>query len=206
MGFDKSFEHRDKLFTAAIDEFVAQGYEQASINAILHNAGMSKGQFYYHFNNKEGLYLALIDVMIAQKQQFLATVAGPEDYQQNIFSILHTQTRQGAAFARTHPAINRFSEAFLREKGNAIYDRVMAAYDFENNDRLTQLIERAYYNGELRNDIPLPLMRKMIGYLFTHIADLVPLDDSAQYETQIGYVIEMMKHGLAKKEPVASNK
>lgn len=200
MGFDKSFEHREALFTAAIDEFVAQGYEQASINTILQNAGMSKGQFYYHFGNKEGLYLALIDVMIAEKREFLASVASPADYQQEIFGILQTQTRQGVAFARAHPDINRFSEAFLREKDNPIYERVLAIYDFENDAILNQLIDRAYHNGELRDDIPLPQMRKMMGYLFTHITDLVSLDDPEQYETQISYVIEMMKHGLAKRE------
>lgn len=199
MGFDKSFEHRDELMAAAIDEFVAQGYDQASINTILQNANMSKGQFYYHFGNKEGLYLALADVMVTQKQQFLAANAKPEDYQQGIFGLLQMQTRQGIAFARVHPDINRFSDAFLREKGNAIYDRVMAVYNFENNEMLNQLIDQAYHHGELRDDIPLAVMRKMVGYLFTHITDLIPLDDLDNYEENIGYVLSLLKTGLEKR-------
>ena len=52
MSFAKTFEHKQKLLDAALAEFNEYGYEQASINRILAQAGMSKGQFYYHFKNK----------------------------------------------------------------------------------------------------------------------------------------------------------
>ena len=67
MVFETTFEHREELVEAALEEFIAKGYEQASINTILRAAGMSKGQFYYHFENKEGLYLALIGILIERK-------------------------------------------------------------------------------------------------------------------------------------------
>lgn len=43
----------DSIITAAIEEFLAKGYEGASINAIALRAGVSKGGFYHHFANKE---------------------------------------------------------------------------------------------------------------------------------------------------------
>jgi AcrR family transcriptional regulator len=72
MSFEKDFEHSQELFDYALEEFSMLGYEQASINAILEKAGMSKGQFYYHFKSKEDLYLALIDEVITRKKAFMA--------------------------------------------------------------------------------------------------------------------------------------
>ena len=198
MAFDKSFEHREKLFDAAVDEFCAAGYDQASINTILKTAGMSKGQFYYHFGSKEGLYFALVDIMIAKKAEFLQKVMTPADFQQDLFGIFATQLRQGMLFAREFPAINRFAESFVRERGNEIYAKAMAKYNFENNDQMSQLIERAYHNGDFRDDLPLPFIKKTIGYLFTHVAELADLNNADEFEENLHYLITFMKGGLAK--------
>jgi TetR/AcrR family transcriptional regulator len=131
MSFDKTFEHSEELLEAALQEFAAQGYQQASINTILQKAGMSKGQFYYHFGNKEKLYLALIDVLIARKVAFMQTVMQPTDFQQDIFGILKTQTLYGLAFGRAHPLIDQFANKFLKEKGTPIYEKAMEIHRFE---------------------------------------------------------------------------
>ena len=200
MGFDKSFEHRDALFEAALEEFAAKGYEQASINGILRTAGMSKGQFYYHFKNKEGLYFALIDVLIAKKREFLAAVMTPEQFQQDIFTIFETQIRYGMAFARDYPAINRFAESFVREKGNAIYEKVMSKHNFENDDLIQNLVAQGYQRGDFREDLPLAFIQKTIGYLFTHVAELADLNNAEEFEENLLYLIQFMKNGLAKQE------
>lgn len=197
MSFSKSFEHNEALFEAALTEFTAVGYEQASINTILKNAGMSKGQFYYHFNNKEGLYLALIGILIARKQAFLATVMQPEDFQQDIFSIFKTQIQYGLAFAGEYPAINQFADSFLKEKGNAIYDKAITTYNFEDNAALNNLIAQAYENGEFKTGLPLPFIQNTIGYLFTHVADMTDLTSADEAEENLNYLIDFIKNGLA---------
>ncbi len=47
----------DALLDAAIEEFVAKGYEGASIDTIAKRAGISKGGFYHHFSSKELLLM-----------------------------------------------------------------------------------------------------------------------------------------------------
>lgn len=199
MSFDKSFEHKQKLLDAALKEFIANGYEQASINRILTQAGMSKGQFYYHFKNKESLYFAITDLMIEQKQQFMGSIMQPEDFQQDIFNIFKTQIRYGTAFAAQYPEINAFGQSFVREKENDIYAKVMARYSFEENDGINQLIEIAYQKGEFRDDLPLPFIKRTISYLFNHITDFVDLTNSAEMENNLKYVIDFMRNGLAKR-------
>jgi AcrR family transcriptional regulator len=43
---------KSKLLEAAMKEFAANGYELASINRILDAAELSKGSFYYYFDDK----------------------------------------------------------------------------------------------------------------------------------------------------------
>jgi TetR/AcrR family transcriptional regulator len=198
VSFARNFEHSQALFAAAVDEFVGKGYELASINTILETASMSKGQFYYHFKNKEGLYFALIEVMIAQKRAFLARVMGPTDFQQDLFGIFQTQIRYGLAFARDYPALHRFGESFLREKGNAIYTKAIAQFNFENDAALYGLIARAYANGELRTDLPLVFVQKAITYLFSHVVELVDLTHVEDAEATLQHLLTFMKSGLAR--------
>lgn len=47
----------DSLCEAAVEEFLAKGYEGASVDAIARRAGVSKGGLYYHFPNKEMLLM-----------------------------------------------------------------------------------------------------------------------------------------------------
>lgn len=199
MVFTKSFEHSQKLFDAAIEEFIACGYEQASINVILEKAGMSKGQFYYHFKNKEGLYLALIDFLITKKKEFLASRMRSDDISHDIFAVFKTQMKYSMAFAREYPVISRFSESFLREKGNKIYDKALSVYNFQNNDAIMMMVKQAVQRGDFRDDLPEEFIQKLIGYLFTHIADLADLSTSDQYERGVDSVVDFIQHGLSKR-------
>jgi AcrR family transcriptional regulator len=198
MYFDKEFQHNEALFQAAVREFAEAGYEQASINTILTNAGMSKGQFYYHFKNKEALYFALIEILIQRKRAFLAQVMRPEDFNQDIFTIFKTQIQHGLDFARAHPEIQSFSDSFLREKANAIYEKVIARYNFESSGAFDQIIEAAFHKGEFREGLPLSFLQKTIGYLFTHVTDLTDLSNSEDAEENLDRLVDFMKTGLGR--------
>ncbi len=199
MVFQQEFEHGQELFDAALEEFIAHGYEQASLNSILEVACMSKGQFYYYFRNKEELYLALIDVLIEKKKAFLAAAMKPEDFDQDVFGIFKTQMKYGMAFAREYPAISRFSESFLREKGSPIYQKALSLHDFENNTAITGLIQRALARGEFRPDLPAAFIQSLIAYLFNHIADLADLSTADQFEAGVENVVEFIRRGLARR-------
>lgn len=200
--FDREIDHGPALFAAAIDEFAVQGYEAASLNVILAAAGMSKGQFYYHFDGKEGLYFALIDALIARKTSFLRQVMRPEELAGDIFSVLEAQIRHGMQFAREYPEINRFSESFIRERGNAVYKRAMARYNFQADEGLNALIEAAHRRGEFRGDLPLLFIKKTIGFLFTHVVELTGLDRVSDYEADLTHLIAFLRSGLGARDRV----
>ncbi|MFT9495595.1 TetR/AcrR family transcriptional regulator [Anaerosolibacter sp.] len=197
---EKSFERRQYLIDAAIKEFSQKGYESASLNNILKEAQISKGTFYYHFKNKEELYFYLIELLIQEKKSFLGQVMKPEDFQQDIFTILKLQAKLGIEFAGNNPEINDFAESFAKEKGSAIYEKALKKYNFHENDPMKLLIDRAYTRGDLRTDLPKEFVQRLIGYLFTHMAEITNAVKVQEYEGDLNYLIDFMCDGLRAKE------
>jgi AcrR family transcriptional regulator len=61
---------RDALLAIALRQFAARGLDGASLNEILGEAGISKGAYYYYFDDKEDLFATVIehelDTMLAR--------------------------------------------------------------------------------------------------------------------------------------------
>jgi TetR/AcrR family transcriptional regulator len=56
-------EKQERIINAASKEFTQKGYDNASTNEIVKEAGISKGLLFHYFNNKKGLYLFLFDYL-----------------------------------------------------------------------------------------------------------------------------------------------
>ena len=59
-GRSKSAEKATAILHAATDVFLEQGFDASSMDDVARTAGVSKQTVYSHFNNKEGLYRAII--------------------------------------------------------------------------------------------------------------------------------------------------
>src|SRR5699024_3236184 len=53
-------EKQRRILNSAYQEFAEQGYEYASTNRIVKNAGIGKGMLFYYFNSKKKLFDYLI--------------------------------------------------------------------------------------------------------------------------------------------------
>jgi TetR/AcrR family transcriptional regulator len=54
-------EKQDRIINAAIKEFAQKGYESASTNEIVKEAGISKGLLFHYFQSKKQLFFFLFD-------------------------------------------------------------------------------------------------------------------------------------------------
>jgi TetR/AcrR family transcriptional regulator, fatty acid metabolism regulator protein len=52
---------RERILDAALNVFSSQGYHDTRMDEIVKEAGTSKGSIYFHFPNKEKLFIALVD-------------------------------------------------------------------------------------------------------------------------------------------------
>lgn len=59
-------EQQVTILDAALDEFAAHGFRDASLNRIIAAAGISKGSMYYYFDGKEDLYIHVIRAGLEQ--------------------------------------------------------------------------------------------------------------------------------------------
>ncbi|WP_214410472.1 TetR/AcrR family transcriptional regulator [Sphaerisporangium fuscum] len=61
---------RAALLDAALEEFAAKGFAGARVRDIAERAGVSKDLINYHFDSKEGLYLAVQRAWLAREDAF----------------------------------------------------------------------------------------------------------------------------------------
>jgi AcrR family transcriptional regulator len=55
---------RRRLLEAAEQVFAAKGYHGTGVDDIIRASDSSKGGFYFHFPNKQGIFLALVDALV----------------------------------------------------------------------------------------------------------------------------------------------
>src|SRR3954467_11145099 len=91
---------RQRLFQAAAKVFSAQGYADASAEAISREAGMSKATFSEHFANKEECILALVEAAgQASRMAVAASVtATAERFEDRVHARVHAFLGGLAAF------------------------------------------------------------------------------------------------------------
>ena len=65
-------EKREQIVDAAVEEFAANGFENASTNRIIANSGISKGSFYQYFEDKQDVFDYLVTLLGEEKQAFFA--------------------------------------------------------------------------------------------------------------------------------------
>lgn len=196
---EKSFERREELINAALVEFGDKGYDNASLNNILKEAGISKGTFYYHFKNKEDLYIYLYDILAEEKMNFFNKNINPEDFNKDIFTLLKIMSKVGMEFAHYRPEVAKFSDSYLKDLNNPILDKAKEKYNFKNNDYLDALIDNAYKKEELREDLPRKFIKNMINYLLVNLHGISNVIDIDEYVTEINYLINFLKDGLRKR-------
>lgn len=52
---------RGRILDAALDVFSSKGYHDSNVDEIVEHSSTSKGSVYFHFPNKQKLFLALVD-------------------------------------------------------------------------------------------------------------------------------------------------
>ena len=55
---------------AAVEEFAEYGLENASTNRIVKNSGIAKGSFYQYFEDKQDVFMHLLDVIEQKEMEF----------------------------------------------------------------------------------------------------------------------------------------
>jgi len=72
-------EQQRAIERAALDEFAAHGFHDASLNRVIETAGISKGSMYYYFDGKEDLYAHVLRTELGGLLTRLGPLELPDD-------------------------------------------------------------------------------------------------------------------------------
>lgn len=209
---EKSFERKTELLEAALNEFTAKNYEDASLNSILKNAGISKGTFYYHFQDKQALYLFLLESSVQTKWEFIndrMKVHAEENAGKDIFEQFKLQARIGAEFAAAFPEYHKLGRMFARERDNKIYEIAKRALGGGAETLLEEMIGKAIENGDFRDEFPKNFIVKTISYLFIHFDELFCEEEDFEIEKMLKNLdnyVDFMKFGLGRRRSEGNEK
>ncbi len=184
---------------AALSEFSSNSYENASLNNILKAANSSKGSFYYHFRNKEDLYLKLLKQSFEEKWAFINSALTQEETNLStldIYEKLMLQAKLGLQFAEKHPDYHMLGKMFAGEKGNAIYNKALAELGSSASNPLDFMISEALKKGEIDSEYSKEFIQKMLSHLFSSYDEIFK---DSKTQNMLAEYIRFIKQGFAPK-------
>ncbi|GAB6109396.1 TetR/AcrR family transcriptional regulator [Fusibacter bizertensis] len=204
----KSFERKDELINAALDEFTQTDYEKASLNNIIKNAQISKGTFYYHFENKEALYLYLLENSTNIKWEFINKESGNNQEKfgkMDLFDKFIYQAELGYKFAKMYPQYYQLSLRLSKEKSHPIYAKALAYLGGNSEAIIRQMIDVAYENHELDHYFEKEFIIKVLAYQFMHYDSIFDEVEDLEFNMKnLKLYVEFLKKGFSCKEDMVN--
>ena len=199
---EKAFSRKDVVLQAALDEFTANDFEKASLNTIIKSAGISKGVFYYHFENKEALYLYLLKTCVDEKWKYInqQTQKQAVDFDSlGIFGKFMVQARLGIGFAELYPQFHALSRMFSKEKNNPIYRTAMDALSIDSTGMIALMIREAIDRHELKPEFDEAFIIKVLSHLLLEFDQIFGEDEDTDKDralVNLQNYVNFIKHGL----------
>lgn len=152
---------KQSILHSAEREFSEHGFDRASLNRLVSNAGFSKGSFYYYFEDKGDLFVTVLEAHFPSRvwldQSGLLTAGGSSAFWAAFRSYLMTQYEHIGHHPRSAhllSALDGLSEAhFATTSLHAHRARTVA--------EMTEVVERGRQVDAVRSDLPLTLLTDM---------------------------------------------
>ena len=173
-NFEKiPLEEQECILKVCIAEFSANGYQQASTNAIVRQAGIPKGTLFYYFGSKKNLYLYVLDNAIRQFARRYTEMAG--DMPPDLFERLLHRGRVKFQFAAEEPELFQlFYNAFINTPQEIQAElRIRAGgYSASSEDRLMDGLDLSRFREDVDVQKAVALIQLMLdGLLNKYLSD-----------------------------------
>lgn len=192
---------QERIISAALDEFSKKPYEQVMISDIIKSAQIPRGSFYQYFNDKEDLYLYIINSIRDKKMKFIQETE--HNYQEmNFLELVDKLYESGVRFALMYHKHVKVLDFLLKNK-NPIFYKLMADNLKIAEDYYASLIEKDKSRGLLKEDIDTSVFAKIIVQLTSNIAieemDLSDAETSYQRMLERNrQILKIIEHGVLK--------
>lgn len=191
---------RERIFQAALEEFAAHPYPQASLNRIVARAGIPKGSLYQYFSGKEDLFRYCLERLGQEKARYLLPVlAQAEDL--SFFHLLGALYREGFRFAKEHPRYAALGQQLLAAKSHPLVAQILEESEKSGEAFFGPLWAKAATRGEVRPDIPPAFMARFLTRLNTWLVEfalsLPEAEVEGWMESLVEPLLDALRRGLA---------
>jgi AcrR family transcriptional regulator len=151
----------------ALQEFADNDYNTASISKIVERAGIAKGSLYQYFEDKQDLFLYLLEV---SNQDMLEAIRSspPPDPGAGFFETLRWQMTATVRASAQFPAQSRLAQRAYTSP-LPFRDRVMERASQVRNEHFEAMIQKAQLAGELREDVDPAVASFMVQVLMSNL-------------------------------------
>ena len=200
-------EKQETILRIVLEEFSQNGYRKTSINTIVARLGIAKGSIFQYFEDKEGLFLFILNRSLEKVKQYLRAVREATT-DQDLFSRLEQTLQAGVDFLKSEPQVYRLYLRVMFESQVPYRQEILASIRGYSHDFLKDLILTAGERGELRETIDpdvaafildAVLDRYLQALSIRHLdAGLGLLEhDATANQLWIRRIVELLQKGLA---------
>ena len=159
---------REAVLRAAIELFIAQGYDATSISDLAGSLGVTKSAVYHHFPSKESLLGAALDEALAGLDSAVGEAARADDGRSAHDRLRDTVVAAVRILAAHRPAVT----LLLRVRGNSELE------------------------GSLRSDLPPGVVSRLVFGTVNSLVDWYSPDGSLDPDTLAEGVADLLFRGL----------
>lgn len=170
---DVSDERKSQILNAAEDVFTQKGFEEARMDDIAEETGLSKGTLYLYFKSKDDLIIAILDRMFQREFRQLENLdQETTSATKAIWKITDLLTKEILGLLRLVPIVYQFLALAFRNK---YVQKALKKYINRYLDILVPIIQRGIDSGEFRQvdarEVAIAMGAMMEGTLLLWVYD-----------------------------------
>ena len=191
-----SLEKAEAILEGGMQEFLAHGYAATSMDRVAIAAGVSKATVYSHFQDKEGLFTALIQRLVEGKFRSIFDLANEKVLQTAPEIILQDLANRVLNTGMNEPQFLNFMRVILGESGR--FPQLARAF-VRNIEQTSFKMLRQYFTTcpQLKLSDPEATARIFIGTLvhfmivqeMLHGKDIVPMERERLIENLVNMIV-----------------
>ncbi len=196
-NLQRSAQTKKSIMEAATYLFAREGYESTGVAEICKRASVSKGAFYYHFESKETVFLALIDTWLTT----LETTLNEVTYQaKNVpEGLLEMAGMMQPVFENNQYFMGLFLELWTHANRNDKVRQATVSPYRRFEEIFTRLIKRGIEEGTIENIEP-----EIAGQLLLSLSSGLFLQaslekDQVNWGKKLQESIEILLNGLKRR-------
>ena len=160
-------ESRERLLAVAARHF-AEGFDRASLNEILAEAGLGKSSYYYYFLDKEDLFATVLEASLGSLADQLPLLDPALDF----WTAVAAAFDQWAAASREVAALIRAAAALDEERRQKPRFAVVLS---RSRDLYRAVITHGQGAGAVRDDLPVDALIRLVEAI-DRALDVLPVE------------------------------